>query len=711
MLQKILDELGFDGLISENTFFCNVLARDEFLKIFINDFKRDAVDAFCKLKAIGSKALQTDELETAIHNFMRERIGSAQLPHVNILIFPTSPMNQLCMRLLRCCVKKNESLIKLLFPDICIDYYDLVGKSLTEITEIVLPNGERDLAYSRFIISEDGRAVIPLCEWFEKRIGSRDVPFLYHLYTENGKTVPLSEKDLISISRILFAFSIGTSNVMSFGYGGLYNQTIVLENEIRLVKSGMDRHYNNIRMANWSHSKTALSDIYYTPSFSIIMGNPDFLKRINGMDNDILKNMLEDAIYENNIGLASVILKARPDVGASLMQNVVDMRLRGDYKIFSVLVEFDPLLIRMANTWNKINLKDMLCEALSNKRYDLASIILKHRPTLCLELVYDYSSQRIPIDGIILLFIALHPALVTAKNKYDQTFLHFACQQMNLRAVSLLVDAGADVNATDDKRKTPLHIICSSAGASYIFDPSSVVNTLPFLTILLQNETRINELDCYNRTPLDCAIHCYDLAAVRALMDKGARLNGTHEFREMICCPFPYGPFRMGEEPDTTIPCTVARVLDYAITSWCPSSFLCGLLPKQERLYELLEMKSLDLLVEKLNLPMGMGSSPGEELIFYATVVACRLERAQLTEHLKHLKAKQLRDAIKSKDFAAIFRVLRMPEIRTYFWQKDTTTLNLPESLSAFEQEFSEPVHASSCMTFGSRSSSRYNRF
>ena len=54
-----------------------------------------------------------------------------------------------------------------------------------------------------------------------------------------------------------------------------------------------------------------------------------------------------------------------------------------------------------------------------------------------------------------------NPELSNNNNPHMDTPLHFAAKKRSLKVMRLLIEKGADVNATNSSKRTPLHIIVS----------------------------------------------------------------------------------------------------------------------------------------------------------------------------------------------------------------------------------------------------------
>jgi len=64
------------------------------------------------------------------------------------------------------------------------------------------------------------------------------------------------------------------------------------------------------------------------------------------------------------------------------------------------------------------------------------------------------------------------------KNNWKQTPLHNTTQNKNQTVAKLLIDSGADINAQDQKGRTPLHRCKSLAVAKLLITKGAVVNAV-----------------------------------------------------------------------------------------------------------------------------------------------------------------------------------------------------------------------------------------
>lgn len=102
------------------------------------------------------------------------------------------------------------------------------------------------------------------------------------------------------------------------------------------------------------------------------------------------------------------------------------------------------------------------------------------------------------------------PSLIHVKEqKTIQSFLHVASMMDLLDIVKLLLESGANVNATDADDMMPLHAACSWFTSE----------------LLLANGANVNAIDKNGRTPLHHASYSGYLPVVTSLVFSGARIN------------------------------------------------------------------------------------------------------------------------------------------------------------------------------------------
>jgi ankyrin repeat protein len=107
-------------------------------------------------------------------------------------------------------------------------------------------------------------------------------------------------------------------------------------------------------------------------------------------------------------------------------------------------------------------------------------------------------------------------ANINATNEHGENALHIALQRVkvNTKIVKLLIDKGININGRDCNQRTPLHHCCRNGH----YDA---------LVILLECGTNINAKDSMNRSPLYDAISWDYYNCVKVLLDRGADVNAV----------------------------------------------------------------------------------------------------------------------------------------------------------------------------------------
>jgi ankyrin repeat protein len=142
--------------------------------------------------------------------------------------------------------------------------------------------------------------------------------------------------------------------------------------------------------------------------------------------------------------------------------------------------------------------------------------------------------------------IAANPELVNAKDKAGNTPLHHATGFGNLATMKILLERGADVNAGNRRKSTPLlwslHdeakvrlLLAQGAnvnarttdGRSAIYQAASMGNSVPVLRLLIEKGGNPNEKTLTGVTPLFAASRG-NLDAMHLLIEKNADVNGKN---------------------------------------------------------------------------------------------------------------------------------------------------------------------------------------
>ena len=105
------------------------------------------------------------------------------------------------------------------------------------------------------------------------------------------------------------------------------------------------------------------------------------------------------------------------------------------------------------------------------------------------------------------------------------TALHIAAAAYDTTIVQRLLDAGADCNAVNRRRATPLHSASVGAPGSPRWHPDGQVATI---ALLIKAGADPNARDMDGVTPLHRAVRTRCSAAVGALLDHGANVRATN---------------------------------------------------------------------------------------------------------------------------------------------------------------------------------------
>ncbi|MBS1703114.1 MAG: ankyrin repeat domain-containing protein [Armatimonadetes bacterium] len=107
-----------------------------------------------------------------------------------------------------------------------------------------------------------------------------------------------------------------------------------------------------------------------------------------------------------------------------------------------------------------------------------------------------------------------NPELVHARNDYGATPLHRAAVFAQIEVVRLLLAFGANANATDHRRSTPLHFACHD-----------FYDSIPVMKLLLDAGAQMDARDNYWCSALMTAANYSNLPAVSFLLAQGARID------------------------------------------------------------------------------------------------------------------------------------------------------------------------------------------
>ena len=115
-------------------------------------------------------------------------------------------------------------------------------------------------------------------------------------------------------------------------------------------------------------------------------------------------------------------------------------------------------------------------------------------------------------------------AEINAKDNREKTPLHHACEKGNPETVRMLIDAGADIHAVNNNQNTPLHLACGKG------NPETV-------RMLIDAGADIHAVNIDGNTPLLYAcmfIRVIDDGVICALVDAGADIFAENDAQQTV---------------------------------------------------------------------------------------------------------------------------------------------------------------------------------
>src|SRR4029078_765490 len=103
------------------------------------------------------------------------------------------------------------------------------------------------------------------------------------------------------------------------------------------------------------------------------------------------------------------------------------------------------------------------------------------------------------------------------------TPLHLAAAALRAGSARLLVESGANVNAQNRRGATALHYACDPRpNLGGVWNPEAQA---ALIELLIQSGANVNAADKGKTTPLHRAVRARSVAAVRSLLERGARVD------------------------------------------------------------------------------------------------------------------------------------------------------------------------------------------
>lgn len=222
------------------------------------------------------------------------------------------------------------------------------------------------------------------------------------------------------------------------------------------------------------------------------------------------ENMMEDAIKGGNVKMVSILLKELKNSHITLPQNIpsdLDLGMfqacfenglgLANYNVTDYAVQNTPeaflYCIRRGDCLISESRIEPYNQPTIHRVYESNDVVCQSLPLPQYLAVYGYGKN----ESLAHVIEAYDD--VDIKDANESTLLHYAAAQCNIETVTLLILAGADVNARNVSGDTPLH--CLIAGTQY--EPRKQKQARACAEVLIYNGAKVNIQNNLGKEPLD----------------------------------------------------------------------------------------------------------------------------------------------------------------------------------------------------------------
>ena len=273
------------------------------------------------------------------------------------------------------------------------------------------------------------------------------------------------------------------------------------------------------KVSEWDEDSTPL---YY----AVDSNNMDLVKLLVEAGADVNAGSwppLCRAVDKNNTAIAEYLI----DHGANI--NVYPVEGWGPLQEtvhISNSIEMAKLLLAKGADINS-EIYPVLNSAINQERKNLCEFLIQRGADVNAKDKWGQTSLYLAIrndDSDIMNILIANDADVDIKHTrrgMEETALHYAAITGKTEAVKLLLEAGANINAKNDRGQTALHVALDIRDYGY----RKYGLSKDTIELLLARGTDVNLKDKAGRTPLHLAVESAGADIVKLLLDKGARFN------------------------------------------------------------------------------------------------------------------------------------------------------------------------------------------